>query len=122
MYYLLMIPESLDKSISTAIAVGSAALGLWAHRREIEKEKAESAKEQARIAHDAQQQYANRVKKEYAAERDFGHIKRDIDQVKQNIAVLNDEADERLDKLENKVERLIGAVETLSKMVSKGEP
>lgn len=116
-----MIPESLDKSISTVIAVSSAALGLWAHRREMAKEKAAAVKEQERIAYDAQQRYADTVKKEYAAERDFGHIKRDIDQLKQNITVLTDDADERLDKLERQMEKISGAIEVLTDLI-KAKP
>lgn len=105
-----MIVESLDKTISMAIAVSSAALGLWAHRREMVKEK-------KRVEIKAHKDYAQRELKEYAAQRDFGHIQRDIEQLKVNISHLNDESDQRLDKLERQVEKMLGAVDTIKDMI-----
>ena len=101
-----MIPEGFDKTISTALALGSAALGLWAHRREM-------AKERHRALEAAKQQHTERELKEYAAKRDFGHAQRDLDQLKANIAHLSGEIDTRLDRLENSVERLSGALDTM---------
>lgn len=105
-----MIPEGLDKSISTVIALSSAGLALWAHRREMRREK-------ERVTKEAHEKYAAREIKEYAAQRDFGHIRRDLEQLKNNTAHLSDEADERLDKLERQVERLIGSVEFIGQLV-----
>lgn len=105
-----MIPEGLDKSISTVIALSSAGLAMWAHRREMRREK-------ERVTREAHEQYAAKEIKEYAAARDFGHIRRDLAQLKENTAHLSDESDERLDKLERQVERLAGTIGFISQLV-----
>ena len=105
-----MIPEGFDKSISTGLAIGSAALAFWAHRRELKKEK-------RRISEEAQQQYAEKELKAYAAQRDFGHIQRDLDQLKINTAHLSKEADERLDRLEQKIEKFSGSLEVVMSLI-----
>jgi peptidoglycan hydrolase CwlO-like protein len=103
-----MIPEGLDKSISTVIALGSAGLALWAHRREVQ-----------RLAEESKQKYADRELKAYAAQRDFGHIQRDLDQLKNNTAHLSQEYDDRLDKLEMTCERLSGSVDALTEILKE---
>ncbi len=108
----MMIPEGLDKSISTAISLSLAGLAWWAHRREM-------AKEKWRITNDAQKQYAATELKEYAAQRDFGHIKRDLEQLKINTTHLSKEADQRLDHLERQFERFAGALEVLTELLKE---
>ena len=107
-----MIPEGLDKSISLAIALSTAGLGFWAHRRELRKEK-------QRTLAEAQQKQADSVRKEYAAQRDFGHIQRDLDQLKINTVHLSKESDQRLDKLERQFERFAGALEVLTELLKE---
>ena len=70
-----MIPQGFDDTVSTVLAISSAAVGLWAHRRAIEKEK-------LNITQQAKQKYAERQIKEYAAARDFHHIRNDLAQLK----------------------------------------
>lgn len=108
-----MIPEGLDKSITTAIAVGSAAIGLWAHRRELKKEK-------LRALDDAAKKHADTVRKEYAAQRDFGHIQNDLLQLKENLNVLSEDGDRRLDALERKFEKVSGNLEILLELFRDG--
>lgn len=107
-----MIPEGLDKSISTAIAISSATLAFWAHRREL-------ASSKARAFEAAKQQYSEAQLKEYAAQRDFGHIKRDLEQLKANIAHLNNDSDARLDHLERQMEKLTGSLQVVINLVKK---
>lgn len=108
----MAIPEGLDKSISTAIALSSAGLAWWAHRREM-------AKEKKRITDDSQKKYADAEIKSYAAQRDFGHIQRDLEQLKINTAHITKEADERLDHLERQFERFSGALEVLTELLKE---
>lgn len=107
-----MIPEGLDKSISTAIALSSAALAWWAHRREL-------AKEKHRVSKESQQKFADNELKAYAAQRDFGHIQRDLEQLKANTAHLSEDADKRLDLLERQFERFTGALEVLTELLKE---
>lgn len=107
-----MIPEGFDKSITTVIAISSSALALWAHRREL-------AKEKQRAFDAAKQKYSDAQLKEYAAQRDFGHIRRDLEQLKNNIAHLNQEADERLDRVERQVEKFSGALDVLMRLIEE---
>lgn len=104
----MMIPEGLDKSISTVIALGSATLALWAHRREMQ-----------RISEETKQKYVEKELKAYAAQRDFGHIQRDLDQLKANTAHLSQEYDSRLDQLELNCERTSGAVAALTEIIKE---
>lgn len=104
----MAIPEGLDKSISTSIAICSAGLALWAHRREMSK-----------IAHEEKQKYVDKELKQYAAQRDFGHIQRDLDQLKINTTHLSEEADQRLDKLERQFERFSGSLEVLTELTKE---
>lgn len=114
-----MIPEGLDKTISTAITVGSAAIAFWAHRRDLKKEK-------QRIFNEAKEKSVQDEIKRYAAERDFGHIKRDLEQLKANTAHLDSESDkkfdsvdERVDGVERQVERLSGAVDVVMSLLKE---
>ena len=111
-----MFPEGLDKSISTAIAVSSAALGFWAHRREMRRER-------QRIFETQQKQYADAEVKEYAAQRDFNHILKDLAQLKENVSYLNTESErqiitngQRISALELTVTKLLGSLEMLQTM------
>lgn len=105
-----LIPEALDKSISTFIAVSSAGLGFWAHRRQL-------VKERRKIEADAKREYAEKELKAYAAQRDFGHIQRDLDQLKANTLHLSEETDERLDKVERQLEKLSGGIDVLKELL-----
>ena len=105
-----MIPAGLDTSISTALAIGSAAVGLWAHGRAMTKER-------RRIEAEAQRLYAEKELKAYAAERDFGHIRRELDQLKANTLHLSEEADARLDHVERQLEKLTGGIEVLKELM-----
>lgn len=105
-----MMIEGLDKSISMAIAIGSAALAFWGHRREL-------ASSKARALEEAKQRYSEAQLKEYAAQRDFGHIKRDLEQLKANIAHLNEDSDARLDLLERQMEKLTGSLHAVMNLV-----
>ncbi len=107
-----MIPEGLDKSISIGLALSSAALAWWAHQREMRREK-------VRTTEEAHQKYAAQELKAYAAQRDFGHIQRDLNQLKSNTAHLSEEADHRLDALERQVERMTGSLDILSHLVKE---
>lgn len=100
------IPEILDNSLTTAITIGGAGFALWGHYREMEKERQRAKK-----------LYADAIKKEYAAERDFGHIKRDIDQLKANIDHLNQESDQRLHKLEMEMGKISVSLEVLKELL-----
>lgn len=101
-----MIPDGLDKSISTAITISSAALAFWGFRHEMTKER-------QRILTEAKEQFAQAELKRYAAERDFGHIQRDLDQLKINTGHISQETDERLDRLERQFEKNAGSIEIL---------
>ncbi|MBE9064150.1 hypothetical protein [cf. Phormidesmis sp. LEGE 11477] len=107
-----MIPENWDRTISTAITIGSIALAYWGHRRQMAKEKRTALEA-------AKKKYAEGELKEYAAQRDFGHIQRDLDQLKLNTAHLSKEADDRLDQLERQFERFSGALEVLTELLKK---
>lgn len=109
-----MIPEQLDTTITTAITIGSAALGLWAHSRQLEKER-------RRVRHEEKQRYADSQLKEYASERDFNHLKRNIEQLKQNLVLLHKESDQRLDRIERQVGQLHGALNILRDVVRGNE-
>jgi uncharacterized protein YoxC len=104
-----MIPEGLDRSISTVIAVASAALAWWAHQRELTKEK-------KRIYDEQKKKYADRELKEYAAARDFGHIQRDLAQLKTNTDYLMREGDQRLDDIEKRLATVTGTVDVLKEL------
>lgn len=112
--------EGLDKSISMALAIGSAAAGLWAHRSTLAKEKKRMLRETQQAEESAQKKYADQELKRYAAERDFGHIQRDLDQLKANVLHLSQDNDKRLDQLERQFERFAGALEILTDLIRHG--
>ncbi|MBD2095131.1 hypothetical protein H6F90_08180 [Trichocoleus sp. FACHB-591] len=58
------------------------------------------AKQKAQIE---REQTAEAVKKEYAAERDFAHLRRNQEQMIQNIGVLMKDFDDRADKEHNEL-------------------
>jgi hypothetical protein len=105
-----MIPPGLDTAISTLIAMSSLSIGLWAHFHTLEKER-------RRITNDAKQKYADRQLKEYAAERDFSHIKNDIAQLKGNVLRCNQDTDQRLAVLEKQLFEIMGAITMLKDLV-----
>ena len=101
-----MIPEGFDRTISIGITIATAGFGFWVHHREM-------AKERKRALLEAQQKYAEKELKEYAAKRDFGHIEKDLIQLKANIEYLNQQSDQRLDRLERQLEKNAGSLEIL---------
>lgn len=104
-----MLLESLDKTISITIAVVSAALALWGHKREISRQRKVAVLE-------AQQKYADAELKRYAAERDFNHIRIDLGQLQENVKHLNDGTEARLDSIEKQISEILGALNVLTKM------
>lgn len=106
MYYLVMLPDSIDSSLATVATISGLAFAWWGHHRELEKER-----QRAKRAH------ADAVKREYAAERDFGHIKRDIEQLKLNISHLDEENEQRLNKLEVDVGKMVVSLEVIRELI-----
>lgn len=100
----------LDKTISTMLAIASAGLGIWAHRREMTKER-------QRLEEKSRNDYSYIQVKEYAAQRDFTQIRKDLDQVHSTIQALTTEADQRLDLLERQVEKILGGQDVLQQMI-----
>lgn len=115
----MMIPEGLDKSIATVFTVATGGAALWAHRWEMSKIKRQAALEKHQAEEDAKKKYAEGQLKEYAAARDFGHIKRDLDQLKENTLHLTKDSDARLDQLERHFERFSGAIEVLTELLKE---
>lgn len=114
-----MIPEGLDRTISTVLAIFGAIVGLWAHKWDMSNERSRASKEKLQAEVNARKKYADRELKEYAAQRDFGHIQRDLEQLKINTTHLNEEADQRLDLLERQFERFSGALEVLTDLLKE---
>lgn len=102
--------QDLNAAISTLIAISSLSIGLWAHFHTLEKER-------RRITDEAKQKYANRQLKEYAAERDFGHIRNDLAQLKGNVLRCNQDTDERLNDLEKQMFEMMGAIMAIKELV-----
>lgn len=111
--------EYLDRSLTSALTIAGGVAGLWAHRREMTKTRHRAALERHKAEEDAKSAYAARELKEYAAQRDFGHIQRDLDQLKANTGHLSEEADQRLDRLERQFERFSGALEVLTEILKQ---
>jgi predicted RND superfamily exporter protein len=79
--------EILFPLIGILISLVSVLLGVWATYRTLKKEAKTTLEE--------------KVKKEYAAERDFNHLKREFEQLKQNLIAIDADTEERLEKLAN---------------------
>lgn len=54
--------------------------------------------------------YSSRVKKQYAAERDFGHLKRNYEQLSQNLKELWRQNDERFDAVDRGLDRICAQI------------
>ncbi|NEP19609.1 MAG: hypothetical protein F6J97_22415 [Leptolyngbya sp. SIO4C1] len=53
------------------------------------------------------------VRKQYAAERDFGHLKRNYQQLAQNVNAMYKESDQRFDRLDLELVELKGLLAAL---------
>ena len=78
--------------------------------RQLEKEKKKAVEAE-------REKYADDRLKEYAAERDFGHIKRDLEQLQQNTSFLSEEFEERLDRVEAELNKIGGGLDMLREIV-----
>jgi cell division protein FtsL len=84
---LSVAKEILFPLIGILISLVSVLLGVWATYQTLRKE--------------AKTRLEEKVKKEYAAERDFNHLKRELEQLKQNLIAIDADTEERLEKLAN---------------------
>ena len=104
-----MVVENLDKSISMGMTVIGGVIGWWAHVRQLEKEKKKAVEAE-------REKYADARLKEYAAEREFGHIKNGLEQLKQNTGFFSKEFEERLDRVESDVQQIKGGLEIIKQL------
>ena len=102
--------NGLVGAVGSALAIVSAAFGVWKQKREL-FQKIERAKA------DEMERYAESQKHQYGLERDLNHLKRDVEQLKQNLLALTDESDHRLDQAERKISEVSGALSILRDMV-----
>lgn len=58
--------------------------------------------------------YSSSVKKSYAAERDFGHLKMSLQQIEKTISDHADEQEEKLRQLEREIVELKGLIHALA--------
>ena len=102
--------NGLVGAAGSALAIISAAFGVWKQKQElfqkIERAKAEEM-----------ERYAASQKHQYGLERDLNHLKRDVEQLKANFLQLHDEGDRRLDDAERKISEVSGALSILRDMV-----
>lgn len=69
------------------------ALTLWGHFREVSKVRRDALERE-------QQRFAAAEVKAYAAERDFGHIKRQLGEMSQNFVIISRDLEGRMDHIE----------------------
>lgn len=50
--------------------------------------------------------YKGSVEKRYAAQRDFGHLRRNYEQLSQAVAQLGEELDQRMDAVDNRLQEI----------------
>ena len=97
-------------AVTTALAVVSAAFGVWKQKRELFQ----------KIERDRQEEMERHAKSQnhqYGLERDINHLKNDVEQLKRNLLHLHDEGDRRLDDAERKISEVSGALSILRDMV-----
>lgn len=63
-------------------------------------------KEKQRELEQERERYADSEKKKYAAERDFNHLKRNQEQLKEGLKLISQELEERVDKLEAGLQKI----------------
>lgn len=50
--------------------------------------------------------YKGSIEKRYAAQRDFGHLKRNYEQLSQGVADLGEDMDQRLDSIDKRLQEI----------------
>ena len=106
-----MLIENLDKTISVGIAVVSAWIGWKSHLKQMQKER-------ERISQEQRDKYAAQMVAQTNEQRDFAHLKRNLEQLSSNVQTLSQDSDRRLDDLERQVNQLMGAVKLLRSSLS----
>lgn len=102
--------QKIDTVISIALGAGGAMLGYWGHLAQVHKARALAIAEE-------KERHAETVKKEYASQRDFAHIQRNLEQLNQSLNLLIEDSDNRLDALEASVSELKGGIRAFEVMV-----
>lgn len=88
------------------IGLAGLALGVFGAWLSFDSRNRALLKEKQRELEQERERYADGEKKKYAAERDFQHLKRNQEQLKDGLKVISQELEERVDQLEAGLQRI----------------
>ena len=103
----------METPLTLIVSIASCLIAFLAHKQEVAKAKKES-RDAERERYDLEmRKFANNAVKEYAAERDFNHIRRELYQLRENVGVIlqeNESLSDLVDGLKVEVQHLKQAI------------
>ncbi|MEO1592010.1 MAG: hypothetical protein AAFU71_12045 [Cyanobacteria bacterium J06632_22] len=101
----------MDTAITVIVSVIGVVIGFLSHLNEVSKQRKQARAEERERYDVEMRKYADSAVKQYAAERDFNHIRNELAQLRENMGVLlqeNETLSDRVDGLKSELQHIKG--------------
>jgi len=101
----------MDTAITVIVSVIGVVIGFLSHLNEVSKQRKQARAEERERYDQEMRKYADSAVKQYAAERDFNHIRNELAQLRENMRVLlreNETLSDRVDGLKSELQHIKG--------------